>query len=316
MKNIIVVLIMLFAAGCASLNKENLVEAKLYEPQPKKEVKEPEITSSHRVSLKKAAKTAQEEPQEALDMVDEANIKAVKEPEDFIYGMTVYDYVPYTLYRVYCSPGKVTDIVLAPGEELIDIAAGDTSRWQLNTSSSGKGDEQRVHVILKPVEPYLTNNIIILTSMYSYHLEVQSTEESYQSAVSWNYPKSFIQKAKKPSSKEPEPDSTTVIKDAAKMSFNYEITDTRGWFERRFGPRIGWMPVRVFDDGHKTFIQFPPDMKSSEAPALFVLSPEGSTQLVNYRVSGFYYIVDRLFHKARLVVGQKNPVVVKIRKES
>ena len=57
-------------------------------------------------------------------------------------------------------------------------------------------------------------------------------------------------------------------------------------------------------------------MKSSQAPALFIVSPEGSAQLVNYRVSGSYYIVDRLFHKARLVVGEKNPVVVRIRKES
>ncbi len=73
--------------------------------------------------------------------------------------------------------------------------------------------------------------------------------------------------------------------------------------------------MRVFDDGSKTFIQFPPGLKSSEAPALFV-SSDGNTQLVNYRVKGDYYIVDRLFDEARLIVGEQDQIVVEIRKKS
>lgn len=43
-------------------------------------------------------------------------------------------------------------------------------------------------------------------------------------------------------------------------------------------------------------------MKSSEAPALLINAGNG-TQMVNYRVKGNYYVVDRLFSHAFLVSG-------------
>ena len=45
-----------------------------------------------------------------------------------------------------------------------------------------------------------------------------------------------------------------------------------------------------------------PGMKSSEAPALLINAGSG-TQMVNYRVKGNYYVVDRLFSDAILVSG-------------
>ena len=251
-----------------------------------------------------------------LDVVNEAHDIALKEPsrDDIINGMVVYDYFPHTLYKVYCAPFRATDIILAPGEKLVDVTAGDTVRWQLYNSTSGEGDSERVHIIIKPLKPHLTNNIIILTNLYSYYIEAHSTKKTYQMAVSWNYPRSFIKKMKKKQKKNKDNEGTHIR--ASHLSFTYEIIDTRGMFARWFGKDITWSPVRVFDDGSKTFIQFPPGLTSSEAPALFIVSSQGNTQLVNYRVQGDYYIVDRLFDEARLIVGQQDPIVVEIRKKS
>ena len=251
-----------------------------------------------------------------LDVVNEAHDIALKEPsrDDIINGMVVYDYFPHTLYKVYCAPFRATDIILAPGEKLVDVTAGDTVRWQLYNSTSGEGDSERVHIIIKPLKPHLTNNIIILTNLYSYYIEAHSTKKTYQMAVSWNYPWSFIKKMKKKQKKGKDNEGTHIR--ASHLSFTYEIIDTRGMFARWFGKDITWSPVRVFDDGSKTFIQFPPGLISSEAPALFIVSSQGNTQLVNYRVQGDYYIVDRLFDEARLIVGQQDPIVVEIRKKS
>ena len=52
-----------------------------------------------------------------------------------------------------------------------------------------------------------------------------------------------------------------------------------------------------------------PNMKSGEAPALFVKDDEGVT-LVNYRVKDNYYIVDRLFNQAEMRCGKKDIVVI------
>jgi type IV secretion system protein VirB9 len=41
-------------------------------------------------------------------------------------------------------------------------------------------------------------------------------------------------------------------------------------------------------------------------PPLFVVGPTGGSELVNYRVRGNYYIVDRLFAAAELRLGDKD----------
>jgi type IV secretion system protein VirB9 len=49
-----------------------------------------------------------------------------------------------------------------------------------------------------------------------------------------------------------------------------------------------------------------------EAPPLFVIGPSGEAELVNYRMRGRYYVVDRLFGVAELRLGQKRQQVVRI----
>ena len=73
-----------------------------------------------------------------------------------------------------------------------------------------------------------------------------------------------------------------------------------------------WKPVRAFDDGSKVYIEFPARLDQGEAPPLFVVGPDGGNQLVNYRVNGNYYIVDRLFGAAELRLGQDPQQVVRI----
>jgi type IV secretion system protein VirB9 len=46
-----------------------------------------------------------------------------------------------------------------------------------------------------------------------------------------------------------------------------------------------------------------PDTQSREAPVLVVLGADGKGEMTNYRVRDETYIVDRLFDRARLVLG-------------
>ena len=73
-----------------------------------------------------------------------------------------------------------------------------------------------------------------------------------------------------------------------------------------------WQPIRVFDDGLKTYIQFPTNMAATEAPPLFLIGADKQVQLVNYRYLGGYYIVDRLIDVAELRLGEKKQTVVRI----
>jgi type IV secretion system protein VirB9 len=73
--------------------------------------------------------------------------------------------------------------------------------------------------------------------------------------------------------------------------------------------------VRAFDDGRQTFIEFPPTITQGQAPPLFVLGEQGEAELVNYRMAGRYYVVDRLFARAELRLGAERQSVVRIIRE-
>lgn len=62
-------------------------------------------------------------------------------------------------------------------------------------------------------------------------------------------------------------------------------------------------PVRVFDDGKKTYIQMNPAVKNREAPVLVIVGADGKQEMVNYRVKEDLYVVDRLFERAALILG-------------
>ena len=87
-----------------------------------------------------------------------------------------------------------------------------------------------------------------------------------------------------------------------KLNFRYTIS----------GDEPAWRPLRAFDDGRQTYIQFPRSIAAGEAPPLFLVGPDGEAQLVNYRVAGRYYIVDRLFGAAELRLGGKEQKVVRV----
>ena len=86
------------------------------------------------------------------------------------------------------------------------------------------------------------------------------------------------------------------------LDFNYRIE----------GDRPAWRPLRAFDDGRQLFIEFPASLPQGEAPPLFIRGEGGRAELLNYRLRGRYYVVDRLFSAAELRLGEKRQQVVRI----
>jgi len=62
-------------------------------------------------------------------------------------------------------------------------------------------------------------------------------------------------------------------------------------------------PLRVFDDGAKTYIQMPEEVRHREAPVLLVIGNDEKGEMTNYRVKEQIYVVDRLFDRADLILG-------------
>lgn len=236
--------------------------------------------------------------------VEAANKAALQEPSThgYVNAVQVYPWVEGALYRLYAAPEQVSDIALQPGETLIAVSAGDTVRWVIGDTTSGSGDTQRVHVLVKPFAPGLKTNLVITTDRRSYHLQLESTDRTSMAAISWTYPQDRLLALQR---RNADADAASPVATGIALEnlrFRYAIS----------GDSPPWRPVRAFDDGAKVYIEFPGRIDQGEAPPLFVVGPQGDNQLVNYRVRRNYYIVDRLFAAAELRLGAEPQQVVRI----
>jgi type IV secretion system protein TrbG len=174
-------------------------------------------------------------------------------------------------------------------------------------------------LIIKPREAGLETNIIIPTDRRVYHLKFVSSEKNYVARVAFNYPDDV--KKQWAIATAPAARSNDVFKNAAdgvpgggwsggstgavgaassvanmfpeRLFFDYDIE----------GSGAPWKPIRAFDDGQKTFIQVPPEARNGEIPALMIVGADRFEQLVNYRYRDNYYVVDRIFDQAVLLIG-------------
>ncbi|MEE9380702.1 MAG: P-type conjugative transfer protein TrbG [Hyphomonadaceae bacterium] len=290
------------------------LEAVMVPAQLVEERQEPEIQIVERVET--LVLPGQLKPLERVSMpvyspteaIERGRTSARIEPsvEGYVNAVQVFPFSEGALYRLYCAPGQVTDIALQPGETLISVSAGDTVRWIVGDTHSGAGREARAHVLVKPHSGGLTTNLMIATDRRTYYLEMESTNRAYMAALSWRYPGDELAQMKIEHSRRPEhvPDSVAPGLSLTDMAFDYQIT----------GDEPDWRPVRAFDDGRQVFIQMPDAIGTTDMPPLFVVGENGEAELVNYRIRGRYYIVDRLFQAAELRLGEKRQQVVRISK--
>jgi type IV secretion system protein TrbG len=214
----------------------------------------------------------------------------------FINAIQVFPYTEGALYQVYAKPGQVTDIALQEGEQLVGpgpVASGDTVRWMIGDTMSGSGPLARVHILVKPVRPDIATNLVINTDRRTYHLELRADPSVYMASVSWTYPQDELIALRHASAEAIGATPVAAGIDLSTLNFRYAID----------GDRPDWRPMRAFDDGVRVFIEFPETIAQGELPPLFVIGAKGEAELVNYRVSGRYMIVDRLFARAELRLG-------------
>jgi type IV secretion system protein TrbG len=210
----------------------------------------------------------------------------------------IYTYANGALFEIYTAVGKVTDIVLEPGERLVGngpVAAGDTVRWVIGDTESGQGETRQVHILVKPTQARLSTNLVINTDRRTYHIELQSHDKVYMAVVSWRYSHDDLMAIQQKSEAERRLHPVAAGIDPLRLNFAYRVE----------GDSVDWKPVRAFDDGVHVYIELPPSITTAELPPLFIKGRSGTVELVNYRLKARYLIVDRLFKTAELRLGDK-----------
>lgn len=214
----------------------------------------------------------------------------------------VYPWSEGQVYRLYTAPERLSEIALQPSEALVAVASGDTARWVIGDTVSGSGENRRTHILVKPSAAGLRTNLVITTDRRLYRVELESSSRAAMAGIAWSYPQEELIALRRSEA------AAEALRPVAQgvavetLNFGYSIE----------GDQPSWRPIRAFDDGRQVFIQFPASLAQGEAPPLFVVGQGRRAELVNYRLSGRYYVVDRLFSAAELRLGEKRQQVVRI----
>lgn len=203
--------------------------------------------------------------------------------------------------QIMCAVLQVCDIALQAGEQVNNLNAGDP-RFLVEPAITGRGETQRIHVLVKPLDVGLDTSLVVTTSFRTYHFRLRSSRHDFMPYVSFTYPDDVRAKWEKVKLLEKKVIARNTIPETGeylgKLQFDYTVSGCK-----RF------LPLRVYNDGVKTILEMPVTLSQSEAPALLVLRgsrglfTKEETVMVNYRIQGNRYIVDNVFDKAVLIAG-------------
>jgi len=211
-----------------------------------------------------------------------------------------------TLPTVVCAPLQVCDLALQAGEVVHDITLGDKVRWKVLPGLSGSPAGPVTHLIIKPEDAGLISSMMVQTDRRTYAVKLVSARAQWMPLIAFSYPddmqdqwSAYRTTVGLPSAGLGTTGFGTSPTDAGSLDFGFRLS----------GDAPSWRPLRVYSDGSKTYIQFPRPVAFGSAPALVGLSNDGgwfsspSRMMVNYRIMGDRYVVDRVLDRAELVSG-------------
>ncbi|MFZ2316065.1 MAG: P-type conjugative transfer protein TrbG [Gammaproteobacteria bacterium] len=207
-----------------------------------------------------------------------------------------------TLPTLICTPLEVCSIVLQEGEVVNDVHAGDNARWKITPATIGNKGNPTTVIVIKPTDAGLVTNLSVATDRRLYTIKLVSTQNKWIPILSFDYPDDVAR------------EWAAYHEQHAQQVFNTTLPTGQNIANLDFGFCISgdnprWKPIRVYTDGSKTYIQFSSASFNGDAPALVERGNDGglftkaSEMIVNYRVIGDRYVVDKVLERASLIVG-------------
>lgn len=218
------------------------------------------------------------------------NALAIQEPKPmgrekrfrtFIYNPNdVYRYTGYYLNQAY--------IEFEEGETIQTVSMGDPTPWL--TSNVGN------KLFLKPVADYPQTSMTIFTNKRVYYFELDALQPDRVPAedilffVKFVYPDTSDKNIVKFNVSAVRDDYPDLRNRADQYNFNYEFAGN---------PSIA--PVKIFDDGEFTYMEF--KLNNTEVPAIFTVNDSGYETLVNFRVVEEYIVIEQVSSQFTLRSG-------------
>jgi type IV secretion system protein VirB9 len=256
------------------------------------------------------ADPAPDTEQDGATLVASRNVTLEVKPKQEYYkgGAVVYPYLPNRVYQIFTAIEQLTAIQLEPGEELRSPpASGNTDVFEVQFTYSQENGKPRAQIYIMPFVAGKHTTLFINTTKRTYSFTLYSYQNTFMPLVSFTYPLQIQEAVQRQI--EARDNDIYISGRLVDMDFNYLIIP-----HSPHKPR--WMPSLVFNDGLKTYIYFPSAGRASFAPVLFEVNSKDERVIVNYRVKGTYYIVDRVLSRAELVLDVNEGNIITIRRNS
>ena len=203
-----------------------------------------------------------------------------------------------------CKVLNICTVRLRPGEVLTEApTVGDSVRWSVAVRAGGNGREKVVYVVVKPASTAEQTSMFITTNERAYHIELWPSDNRYTPLLAFTYPEDReAENARRVAAMQAEADRTAKV--AAQRAINVDgrsIPADELDFNYRTSGKAPFKPARIFNDGSRTYVDLP-DTYRGELP-VFVATGVGGNEIVNYRVSGNRFIIDKVVLGGELTLG-------------
>jgi len=191
-------------------------------------------------------------------------------------------YNPRTVTTLHGCAGYQSTIAFGPGEQIENVALGDASVWQ------AVPNKRSDLLFLKPLLHAGHTNMAVVTDRRRYAFDLVAGDGTACRAGHVTYDLQFtyppdpapllapVEAAAPSPPPPPSPDADMPAPAQRNTAYSFTGTSTN-------------VPMRVFDDGHSTWMRW---ADNSATPAVYSLGPDRSETLLNYIVKGDYLVVD------------------------
>jgi type IV secretion system protein VirB9 len=189
----------------------------------------------------------------------------------------VVGFNPYQIYVIKTHYLVSTDIIFGEDEVIDngDVHLGDAASWDV--------DANRNHLYIKAKKMGASGNMSVITNKYSYHFILSVSDSPVVSNEQTLFLK-FTYPTHGEDEKKLALQLVTVPSDICINSRKYNL-------KYSFTGDQELAPLRACDDGIFTYFKF---RRQVDLPAIFMVLPDKSEQVVNYRVEGSYVVVERV----------------------
>ena len=188
------------------------------------------------------------------------------------------------IYTVVGTYGFQTTVEFSSEESVETVSIGDSVAWQVVPAGH--------RVFLKPQEPNAVTNMTVVTSQRSYYFDLSARKNRDPAGVTYLLRFTYPEGAPTVVTAKPQaPPPTAPAKKPTDYNFDYSTKGARDI-----------APVRVFDDGEFTYMQF---ASLADLPAVFLVDKDKQESVVNYRIEGPYVVIERIGRQFSLRHGNE-----------